>query len=105
MSKDGRYTGALDERLAALTIETAKQHLATAKLTHQKITEQISMRTTTIASIAGNIFAEMLTSSNRVLANFGDAKNVVQMATEIVEAAEAAASKSKELQDAKDSKN
>lgn len=96
-NNDGRYTGALDERISQLSLETAEQHLETAKMTHKKITEQISMRTTTIASIAGNIFAEILTSKNPTFARYGGAEDVVQMATEIVEAAEASASKAKEL--------
>lgn len=86
-------SGQQEKRLLELSVETSEQHLRNAKLTHEKISRQIDMRTTTLASIAGNIFSEMMAA--------GKACNVltaVGMAEEILSTAEARASKAAELQ-------
>jgi len=94
--------GSTQERqLLALSIETSKQQLATARMTHKKISESIDMRTTTIASIAGSIFAEAVCSVNPKIHVLMTAANCVAAAAEILAAAEALTSKQREMQEAK----
>jgi hypothetical protein len=57
------------------------------------------MRTTTIASIAGNIFAQMLASNKPMPQEYYAAATLVKLAEDIISAAELAASKAKELQE------
>ena len=100
MKKDGRVSfrgTTYEERLTDLSVQTAEQHLKTAQLTHEKITQQIDMRTTTLAGIAGNIFAEMIAHG---LADKNLVESSVTAAFDILVAVEAKASKENELQKA-----
>lgn len=91
---DARIT--TDSKLAALTLQTAQQNLDTAKLAHKKMVEQLSMRTATIAGIAGNLVAQGKMPPN------WDAAAAVKLATEIMVEAETSAAKEQELQSRKD---
>jgi hypothetical protein len=98
-SKDKRESlnASYEEKLMGLSVATAEQHLKTAKLTHEKITKQIDMRTTTLAGIAGNIFADMM-AHGKAHDHLIDMS--VLAAFDILAAVEAKASKETELQKA-----
>jgi hypothetical protein len=82
-----------ERQIAAVTLETAQQNLATAKLTHRKIVEQLSMRTATVAQIAGTLVA-----LGKLPPDWG-AKGAVSLAEEIMAEAELSAAKLRALEE------
>lgn len=95
MNNDGRLSGSQDAGLLRLATQTAEIHLETAKKTLAMVSEQLSIRTVTIASITGTLIAQGKLPITSVAAG-------VRVATEIMEAAEAATAKALELQTVKD---
>lgn len=89
---------AITSQIASLDLKASTLNLETAKIAHQKMVEQLSMRTATVAQMAAVLMTKVGFPEH-----YG-AKGAVQVAEEIMTEAEAWASSAKELQEAKDNK-